>query len=147
MRRRRWSRRATSCVRSPVTRRERHRGRSKLRPYSDAQRRGKLRPHRARRTALRSRRDMTSATGAALPPWLEPMAATLTEDRFTGPECLFERKFDGIRLLAYKQGDAVQVCSRTRLPQHLPAVAGAIRALPAHDLVLDGELTWDGHSG
>ena len=81
------------------------------------------------------------------PEWLEPMAATLTQDRFTGPDWLFERKFDGIRLLAYKQGDTVQLYSRNRLPQHLPAVASAIRALPAHDLVLDGELTWDGHSG
>ena len=81
------------------------------------------------------------------PEWLEPMAATLNQDRFTGPDWLFERKFDGIRLLAYKQGDEVQLYSRNRLPQHLPAVASAIRALPAHELVLDGEVTWDGHSG
>src|SRR3954454_13285994 len=138
MRRRRWSRLSTSSVRSPVTRRERHRGRSKLRPYSDAQRRGKLRPHRARRTALRSRRDMTSATGAALPAWLEPMAATLTEDRFTGPEWLFERKFDGIRLLAYKRGRDVQLYSRNRLPQELPGIAAAIRGLPVDAAILDG---------
>ena len=31
------------------------------------------------------------------------MAATLTQERFSGPEWMFERKFDGIRLLAYKQ--------------------------------------------
>lgn len=36
-----------------------------------------------------------------MPDWLEPMAATLTEERFTGSDWLFERKFDGIRLLAY----------------------------------------------
>ena len=41
----------------------------------------------------------------AFPDWLEPMAATLTQERFTGPEWIFERKFDGIRLLAFKQGD------------------------------------------
>ena len=41
---------------------------------------------------------------SAMPDWLEPMAATLTQERFTGPEWLFERKFDGIRLLAYKRG-------------------------------------------
>ena len=39
----------------------------------------------------------------AFPDWLEPMAATLTQERFTGPEWIFERKFDGIRLLAFKQ--------------------------------------------
>ena len=37
------------------------------------------------------------------PDWLVPMAATLTQDRFVGPEWIFERKFDGIRLLAFKQ--------------------------------------------
>jgi ATP-dependent DNA ligase len=81
----------------------------------------------------------------SMPEWLTPMAATLTQDRFTGPEWLFERKFDGIRLLAYKQGEAVRLYSRNRLPQNLPTVASAIRALPADELILDGELTWDGH--
>jgi ATP-dependent DNA ligase len=80
------------------------------------------------------------------PEWLEPMAATLTQDRFTGPDWLFERKFDGIRLLAYKEGDNVRLYSRNRLSQNLPAVANAIGALPAQDLILDGEVTWDGHS-
>jgi ATP-dependent DNA ligase len=81
-----------------------------------------------------------------IPEWLEPMAATLTQDRFTGSDWMFERKFDGIRLLAYKQGDDVRLYSRNRLPQHLPAVANAIRALPAEELILDGEVTWDGNS-
>ena len=35
---------------------------------------------------------------------VQPMAATLTQERFTGPEWIFERKLDGIRLLAYKEG-------------------------------------------
>ncbi len=48
-----------------------------------------------------------------MPDWLEPMAATLTQDRFTGPDWLFERKFDGIRLLAYKRGAEVQLYSAT----------------------------------
>src|SRR5215470_6727549 len=82
-----------------------------------------------------------------LPEWLEPMAATLTQERFTGPDWLFERKFDGIRLLTYKRGDDVRLYSRNRLPQHAPAIEGAIRALPVDDLILDGEVTWDGHSG
>ena len=51
------------------------------------------------------------------PDWLEPMAATLTQERFTGPEWVFERKFDGIRLIAFKQGTDVRLFSRNRLPQ------------------------------
>jgi len=81
-----------------------------------------------------------------MPVWLEPMAATLTQERFAGPDWVFERKFDGIRLLAYKRGDDVQLFSRNRLPQNSPAVAAAIRKLPADDAILDGEVTWDGQS-
>src|SRR5262245_20367257 len=82
-----------------------------------------------------------------LPDWLEPMAATLTQERFSGAEWLFERKFDGIRLLSYKRGSEVQLFSRNRLPQHLPAIAGAVARLPVDDVILDGEVTWDGQSG
>jgi bifunctional non-homologous end joining protein LigD len=71
------------------------------------------------------------------------MAATLTQDRFTGPEWIFERKFDGIRLLAFKQGPDVRLFSRNRLPQNIPAVASAIAKLPAENVILDGEVTWD----
>ena len=72
------------------------------------------------------------------------MAATLTQERFTGPEWIFERKFDGIRLLAFKKGHQVQLCSRNRLPQNLPALAQAIAKLPHRELILDGEITWRG---
>src|SRR4051812_29713084 len=83
----------------------------------------------------------------ALPEWLVPMAATLTQERFAGGDWLFERKFDGIRLLAYKDGDDVRLYSRNRLPQQLPAVARAVATLPVDNAILDGEVTWDGHSG
>jgi len=82
-----------------------------------------------------------------MPDWLEPMAATLTQDRFSGPDWLFERKFDGIRLLAYKRGADVRLFSRNRLLQDLPALAKAIAKLPVKDVILDGEVTWDGRSG
>ena len=81
-----------------------------------------------------------------MPEWLEPMAATLTQERFSGPEWLFERKFDGIRLLAYKRGSDVQLYSRNRLPQHLASVAKAVAQLPVTDAILDGEVAWDGSS-
>jgi bifunctional non-homologous end joining protein LigD len=70
------------------------------------------------------------------------MAATLTQERFTGPEWIFERKFDGIRLLAFKQGSDVRLFSRNRLPHNYPTVIEAIAGLPPHDLILDGEVTW-----
>jgi bifunctional non-homologous end joining protein LigD len=80
----------------------------------------------------------------AVPPdWLEPMAATLTQERFVGPEWLFERKLDGIRLLAFKRNGVVRLFSRNRLPldSSYPRVAAALAALPADDFILDGEAT------
>src|SRR5262245_17786923 len=74
------------------------------------------------------------------------MAATLTQDRFTGPEWIFERKLDGIRLLAFKNGSDIRLYSRNRLPQNLPAVRNALADLSAADIILDGEITWGGGS-
>ncbi len=71
------------------------------------------------------------------------MAATLTQDRFTGPEWIFERKLDGIRLLAFKRGSQVRLLSRNRLPQNYPSVAKAVGELPVQDVILDGEAAWD----
>jgi bifunctional non-homologous end joining protein LigD len=79
----------------------------------------------------------------AVPDWIEPMAATLTQERFTGPEWIFERKLDGIRVLAFKRGRDVRLLSRNKLPQNCPAVAAAIADLPVNDAILDGEVTWD----
>jgi bifunctional non-homologous end joining protein LigD len=91
----------------------------------------------------RRREAMTSQ----FPEWFEPMAATLTQARFTGPEWIFERKLDGIRLLTFKQGSDVRLFSRNRLPQNdsYPAVVRAVAQLPVREVVLDGEAT--GHWG
>jgi DNA ligase D-like protein (predicted ligase) len=77
------------------------------------------------------------------PSWLEPMAATLTRERFEGSDWIFERKLDGIRLLAFKEGPAVTLLSRNQLVQnaHYPALVGAIEQLPASHVILDGEAT------
>src|SRR4051794_27920636 len=76
------------------------------------------------------------------PEWIVPMAATLTQERFAGPEWIFERKYDGIRLLAFRKGNTVQLLSRNRLPQTHPAVSEAIRSLDVKELILDGEVDW-----
>ena len=78
-----------------------------------------------------------------LPEWLEPMAATLTDERFHDPAWTFERKLDGIRVLAYKNGRNVQLWSRNRLSltASYPEVVAAIAALPIKSAILDGEAT------
>jgi len=83
-----------------------------------------------------------------IPDWLEPMAATLTAERFGGSEWTFERKLDGVRLLAFKNGKDVRLLSRNNLPQNgaYPSVVAAIATLPLRDVILDGEATgvWRG---
>jgi ATP-dependent DNA ligase len=77
----------------------------------------------------------------SFPEWVEPMAATLTQERFAGPEWIFERKLDGIRLLAFKEGPQVRLLSRNRLLQNAsyPSVVEAVASLPVQELILDGE--------
>jgi len=70
------------------------------------------------------------------------MSATLTQERFVGPEWIFERKYDGIRLLAYKDGADVRLFSRNRLPHEYPDIVAAIKSLPVRNVILDGEITW-----
>jgi len=91
--------------------------------------------------------SLLSVVSAGFPDWIEPMAATLTQERFTGADWTFERKLDGIRLIAFKHGADVRLLTRTRRPQHMPAVAAAIASLAVRDVVLDGEMTWDRTSG
>jgi len=83
---------------------------------------------------------------SSMPAWLDPMAATLTQERFAGDDWVFERKYDGIRLLAYKHGNNITLYSRNQLRQQLPAIEKAIAAIPADEVILDGEVAWDGGS-
>jgi len=71
------------------------------------------------------------------------MAATLTQERFSAPEWIFERKLDGIRLLAFKHGSDVRLLSRNRLLQNASysSVVEAVAKQPVQDVVLDGEAT------
>jgi bifunctional non-homologous end joining protein LigD len=71
-----------------------------------------------------------------------PMLATLTHDVPSGPEWVFEEKYDGIRALAIRQRRPTRLYSRSLrdITAEFPEVARAVDALPGSDLVLDGEL-------
>jgi bifunctional non-homologous end joining protein LigD len=100
-----------------------------------------------RQIMARHRMHLNCIVPTTFPHWLEPMAATLTQERFTGPEWIFERKYDGIRVIAFKQGHDVRLLSRNRLEQNYPGIAAAVAKLPADDVILDGEATWGGREG
>jgi DNA ligase D-like protein (predicted ligase) len=75
------------------------------------------------------------------------MLATLTDRRDFGDDWLLERKLDGERCVARKDGDEVRLESRTGkdLTGTYPEVRAAVAAQPARDLLLDGEVVaYDG---
>jgi bifunctional non-homologous end joining protein LigD len=74
---------------------------------------------------------------------MPPMAATLTRERFSSSEWVFERKLDGIRLLAFKDANSVRLLTRNQLLRNdsYPELVAAVAALPVRDAILDGEAT------
>ncbi|MER5864987.1 non-homologous end-joining DNA ligase [Kitasatospora sp. NPDC002040] len=70
------------------------------------------------------------------------MLATPSERREFGPGWLLERKLDGIRALAYRDGDEVRLVSRTgkSLEAGYPELVEALAAQPVRRFVLDGEI-------
>jgi ATP-dependent DNA ligase len=80
----------------------------------------------------------------ALPiqPPFEPMEAQLVEQIPDGAGWQYEPKWDGFRCLAYRDGDDVQLQSKSGQPlaRYFPEVVEAIRALKPTRFVLDGEV-------
>jgi bifunctional non-homologous end joining protein LigD len=73
---------------------------------------------------------------------MEPMKAVLTDERFSDPGWIFERKLDGIRCLAFKADGRVRLRSRNDLSLNgrFPEIVAALEADPVTDVVLDGEI-------
>lgn len=76
------------------------------------------------------------------PAFIEPMKAKPAARLPSGPEWLYELKFDGYRFLATKSGAAVHLWSRTEhdLSARFPQIVEAVRGLPCATAILDGEL-------
>ena len=73
---------------------------------------------------------------------IEPMKAVLSDQPFSDPGWIFERKLDGIRAIAIKDGSGVSLMSRTahRMNDQFPEVVRALEEEPAEDFILDGEI-------
>lgn len=78
----------------------------------------------------------------AEPAWVPPMLATLTSERFSDAAWVYERKFDGERCIAYRDGGALRLLSRNKktLNATYPEVADALAAEPAPRFIVDGEI-------
>jgi len=73
------------------------------------------------------------------PKWVEPMLATLSDERDLGKDWILERKLDGVRCLAFVRGGEVTLLSRTQRPLAYTEVAQALEGL-AQDAIVDGEV-------
>ena len=73
---------------------------------------------------------------------VQPMLATLVRKPFDKPGWVYEEKYDGIRILAYKEGKNVRLLSRNDIDRTkgFPKIVDAIRTLKPSTLLLDGEL-------
>lgn len=73
----------------------------------------------------------------------EPMLATLSDRRdSSGEDWLFERKLDGVRVLAVREGGRISLLSRTgrRLNDTYPEVVDALGEQDCSDFTVDGEM-------
>jgi bifunctional non-homologous end joining protein LigD len=70
------------------------------------------------------------------------MLATLVDSPFNKPNWIYEEKYDGVRMLAYKEGSKVSLISRNAIDRtaRYPKIAEAIAKLKADTIALDGEV-------
>jgi len=73
---------------------------------------------------------------------VRPMLATLVDEPFHRPGWVYEEKYDGYRILAYKEGGTVTLQSRNAKDRTatFADVTQAVATLPARTLLLDGEV-------
>jgi bifunctional non-homologous end joining protein LigD len=76
------------------------------------------------------------------PDWVDPMLATLTEQRFSDPDWIFERKLDGERCLVFRRGKQVALRSRNRkaINNHYPELTEEIESQRPDRFIADGEI-------
>jgi len=91
---------------------------------------------RRRLTALEAPRGKIAPHGDLL------MLATLVDETPSDAAWLFEIKYDGVRVLASREGDEVELRHRSNqvVTARYPEVAAALRALPLKSCHLDGEI-------
>jgi bifunctional non-homologous end joining protein LigD len=90
-----------------------------------------------------------SARGKPLPSHVGLQLARLVAEAPVGKEWLHEVKFDGYRIVAWREGTRVRLTSRgdQDWTAKLPATTRAVARLPCRSCILDGELITLGSDG
>jgi bifunctional non-homologous end joining protein LigD len=86
--------------------------------------------------------EALGAVKAPAPEKAGAMKAVLTDERFSDPGWIYERKLDGIRCVAIRSGKRVRMLSRNDLSlnQRYPEVVSALEANASSQFVVDGEV-------
>ncbi|HYB71456.1 MAG TPA: DNA ligase D [Candidatus Bathyarchaeia archaeon] len=96
-----------------------------------------------RLAAIRARLDALGAPRGEVDAGAQPfMLATLAERPFSDPAWLYEIKYDGVRVLASREGERVTLYGRSGqdTTSRYPEIVRALRALPVERFVIDGEI-------
>ncbi|MGC4807084.1 ATP-dependent DNA ligase [Micromonospora sp. DT233] len=96
----------------------------------------------ARRGGAAALAEFGLRVGRPLAPMLASSAATVDEAlAATGVPAVVDVKLDGIRIQVHRSGADIAVFTRSldEITARVPEVVAAVRALPARELVLDGE--------
>lgn len=86
--------------------------------------------------------ELELAPAAPAPTTANAMKATLTDDRFSDANWIYERKLDGIRCIAIRTGATVKLLSRNDLSQNArwPELVEALGKEECDQFVIDGEV-------
>jgi bifunctional non-homologous end joining protein LigD len=86
--------------------------------------------------------NLSAARPAALPDFVRPMLATLTDGAFDDPDWLYEIKWDGYRVEAVVHQKGVSLWTRNRIDAatYFPDLAGPAEWIDAREAVVDGEV-------
>jgi len=86
--------------------------------------------------------DLSAAQPAALPDFVKPMLATMTDGAFDDPDWLYEIKLDGYRVEAVVNSRGVRLWTRNRVDAatYFPDLAGPADWISAREAIVDGEV-------
>lgn len=78
----------------------------------------------------------------AQPKWTQPMLATLTDDHFSDPNWIYERKLDGVRCLVFSKNGKIRLMSRNEreMNETWPDLVEELEENQEESLIADGEI-------
>ena len=92
--------------------------------------------------SILSASSKAKAIKQAMPSFIPPMLATLTDTYFSDPQWIYEHKWDGYRILAFKQGNTIRLITRNNIIRNdsFPLVVEALKKIKVKNFILDGEV-------